>query len=241
MKFQRQLQKLVTNKYVLYITFFIALTNMIGYLTVENYDSLTFFILVGVLSSFFSKNMTINLLTAITATNILYASTRVQEGMKAMTKNIENEHVHEAASHAASLREKEEEEKREKAAQQKVAAATKKKEGYAKKKKKGIKSEPAPATEEEEDEAIGARIDYAATLEGAYDNLQKMLGGDGMKGLTKETAALVKQQKGLMDNLNQMGPVLKTAKETLEMLSSQSGGMAKLTGMLAQLTGGKKK
>ena len=71
MKFN--LQKILRDKYVLYVTFFIALTNVIGYLGMGYYDSLIFFISVGVLSTFFSKNMTVNLIIAIAATNILFA------------------------------------------------------------------------------------------------------------------------------------------------------------------------
>ena len=63
-----------------------------------------------------------------------------------------------------------------------------------------------------EDEVDTERIDYAKTLEQAYDNLQNMLGKDGIKGLTSETTKLVQQQKGLMESLRGMGPMLKEAK-----------------------------
>ena len=80
MKFN--LQKILRDKYVLYVTFFIALTNVIGYLGMGDYDSLIFFISVGVLSTFFSKNMTVNLIIAMSATNILFAGERIREGLK---------------------------------------------------------------------------------------------------------------------------------------------------------------
>ena len=67
----------------------------------------------------------------------------------------------------------------------------------------------------DDDEAVGDRIDYAATMEQAYDNLQTMLGDDGIKSITSETKKLVNQQKDLMKTLNSMAPVLNTAKETL--------------------------
>ena len=66
---------------------------------------------------------------------------------------------------------------------------------------------------------MGKRIDYASTLEQAYDNLQQMLGPDGINGLSNETKNLVFQQKSLMKNLNDMAPVIKTAKETLDTMS----------------------
>ena len=79
-------------------------------------------------------------------------------------------------------------------------------------------SSPSKANHDDDDEAPGDRVDYAATLEGAYENLQKMLGDGGMKGLTSETKRLVDQQKNLMDSLNNMAPVLNSAKATLENL-----------------------
>ena len=54
----------------------------------------------------------------------------------------------------------------------------------------------SPASvDEDDDEAVGDRIDYAATMEQAYDNLQTMLGDDGIKSITSETKKLVNQQK----------------------------------------------
>ena len=52
-------------------------------------------------------------------------------------------------------------------------------------------------------------------LEQAYDNLQGMLGADGIKGLTSETTKLVQQQQGLMESLKGMGPMMKEAKSMM--------------------------
>jgi hypothetical protein len=38
------------------------------------------------------------------------------------------------------------------------------------------------------------RIDYASTLEEAYDNLDSILGGDGIKNLTNDTQKLMSKQ-----------------------------------------------
>ena len=43
----------------------------------------------------------------------------------------------------------------------------------------------------------GNRIDYAATVEEAYDDLNKILGSDGIKNLTEDTKKLADQQKNL--------------------------------------------
>ena len=77
-----QLKNLITNKYVLYIVVLVALTNVVGYLTIGDYNSLIFFFVIAILSSYFSKNMTINLLVAILGTNVIYANNQLLEGLK---------------------------------------------------------------------------------------------------------------------------------------------------------------
>lgn len=85
------------------------------------------------------------------------------------------------------------------------------------------------------DESEGDRIDYAETTKQAYDNLQKMLGADGMKGLASETKKLVAQQKELVDSLGQMAPVLNSAKSTLDSLNLPD--MKGITNILSTLKG----
>ena len=70
-----------------------------------------------------------------------------------------------------------------------------------------------------------------------------MLGPDGMKGLSKETATLVSQQKSLMQNLSDMAPVLKTAKETLDTMSGSMPDFANIQSLISGFGGvlGKKK
>lgn len=60
------------------------------------------------------------------------------------------------------------------------------------------------------------RIDYASTLEEAYDNLDKILGGDGMKNLTKDTEKLMKRQQELFKTMETMTPMIDQAKSMLE-------------------------
>ena len=74
------------NKIVLYIVLVLAITNILGFLNNQDFESLTFFIVVGLLSTYFSKNMTINLLIAIIATNVVFAGRKVYEGKKKKRK-----------------------------------------------------------------------------------------------------------------------------------------------------------
>ena len=59
----------------------------------------------------------------------------------------------------------------------------------------------------EDDDSEGARIDYSKTLEAAYDNLQEVLGKEGIKGLTGETTRLINEQKNLMDSMKSIADI----------------------------------
>ena len=80
------MENLLQNKYVLYLVLFIAITNILGYLAIEDFRSLMVFIAVAALASHFSKNMIVVLGSALIGTNILYASSRMREGFN--TKEI---------------------------------------------------------------------------------------------------------------------------------------------------------
>lgn len=60
-----------------------------------------------------------------------------------------------------------------------------------------------------------ARLDYAATIEQSYQNLDSILGSDSIKQLTNDTQKLMQQQQNLFNSMNQMVPVLESAKSML--------------------------
>jgi hypothetical protein len=51
-------------------------------------------------------------------------------------------------------------------------------------------------------------IDYASTIEDAYDELNNIIGGDGIKKLTGDTQNLIKQQLQLAEAMKSMGPLV---------------------------------
>ena len=203
------MEKLLQNKYVLYLVLFIAVTNILGYLAIEDFRSLMVFIAVAALASHFSKNMIIVLGSALIGTNVLYASSRMREGFSTKKTKAED----------ATKDEMEKEE-------------------APKKKKKRSEEEIV----EEDFDVKTPRIDYAATMEQAYDNLNKMLGEGGMKNLTKDTKGLMDQQKELMQQLKDFAPLMEQAGNMLDKL----GGMDNLKGLMGKMGGislpnGKKK
>ena len=66
------------------------------------------------------------------------------------------------------------------------------------------------------------RIDYASTLEEAYDNLENILGQGGIKQLTNDTQNLMQKQKELFKSMEGMSPLLNQAKELLSGFNMQN-------------------
>ena len=91
MSVQKTMNKVLTNKYVLYLVLFLSVTNILGYMAVGNFNSVILFILIAFLTQYFSKNMTIVLLSAMFGTSILYVThnfgIKLKEGMETTNKS----------------------------------------------------------------------------------------------------------------------------------------------------------
>lgn len=187
------LKSLLKNKNMLYLVMFVSVANFFVYLLTHNWTAAVIFALISYLTTYFSKNMIVVLLTALVATNMIIASRllgkRVVEGMKGKTKvdkddnDVEDvEDVEEGFDDMDVLEQKP------------------KKEKYTNK----------------------SDINYAATLESAYDNLDSLIGKDGMDKMSQDTAKLVAQQNKLLKNLENMAPLLENAGKLLDTLPVDS-------------------
>ena len=65
------LKSLLKDKNVLYVVFFIAVINLVGFLMIQDLNAVFFMLIVGFLTSYFSKNMIIVLLVPIVIVNLL--------------------------------------------------------------------------------------------------------------------------------------------------------------------------
>ena len=222
MKMKMKAPAILKNKYVLYLLLVVGIVNVLGYLAMEDYKSLGLFISVGLLSTYFSKNMAVTLLVAIMVTAVVAVNDKVKEGLENKEDGKKEKKEGMKKGNSQCTQDSDCTGSGEKCVDSKC--------------KTGFQNNVPPSTPakvDDDDESPGDRIDYAATMEQAYDNLQQMLGEDGIKGITSETKKLVKQQKDLMGTLNQMAPVLSTAKETLESMNMPD--MAGMADMLKQL------
>ena len=251
------------NKAVLYGSLLLVLLSIIRHLANKNVNAVVLIALIGLLMSYFSKNMIIVLLTAFAAVFLLEmtGSQGVMEGMTSdkkkegettmNAKDTTNDDANVAAKDATKDATKDAVKGAAKVATK--DAAEDKKEGNknlnSKKtttKKQGLTTlSPASydgkdhdADDDADDKsATGAkgsssnRIDYASTLEQAYDNIETIIGEDGVRGLTDQTKSLMNQQKELMNNMKEMGPLLKSAEGFMEQLTG-GGGLTGITSML---------
>lgn len=199
------------DKTVLYIVLFFAITNVIGFLMLHNVEAVLFFIVIGMLTSYFSKNMIVIMLTALVATNALVGA----KGVGGVKEGLETR------DHAAKHGKKK------------------------KKSKEGLESgdaadaPPSAATSAEDEEEAGdkPKLDHAATLSAAYDNLDKILGSDAINQMSSDTAGLAQQQQKLLGSLDKLEPMIQRAGSMLEGLGSGAEKIGSMMEKLSTLTG----
>tara|TARA_B100001057_G_C22847073_1_gene949478 strand:- start:1414 stop:2064 length:651 start_codon:yes stop_codon:yes gene_type:complete len=85
-KTQKTFGKLMQNKYVLYLLLFLSITNVIGYMTIGDYNSVLVFVGLALITSYFTKNLIVVFLVALAGCSVLVTGNMVQEGMKGKRK-----------------------------------------------------------------------------------------------------------------------------------------------------------
>jgi hypothetical protein len=273
MKLPKVVETLLHDKNVLYIVAFLAIMNFFGYVVLRDSYALLIFLSVGFISTYFSKNMTVVLLSTLLLTNFITVFSRMvvvnKEGFDATASTGETgaaagttdaakpatESTGGAATKPATGSTGGAAAKpvtkpgvtgagtSSKAASKKVVTSStalttahKPNDG----KVAEAMTELSPASLDGEDDLpVNNRVDYAKTLEKAYDNLDGLVGQDGVKGLTSQTNVLMDQQQKLMENMKSMEPLLKTAQSFLDKFESSSMGKLfdKIPGMTSMFGG----
>ena len=222
-----KMDRLMKDKNVLYVIFFLAVFNVLGYLTVSNFDAAVLFLVVGFLTTYFSKNMIVVLLVSMITTNFFVASRKSKrEGMenKKDEKSAKDSAEEEKEKNKKQVKEKEEEPVKSSiasASSNKVSSDSPK-DHDAEEADEGVKASSAPSGKK--------RLDMSDTLEKAYAKLQQHVGEEGIEGLTKKSGALLSQQKDLMDNINTIKPFLEKAEVFMDKMD-----FAKIDGLTSML------
>lgn len=208
MSISSKASKLLTNKYVLYIVLFLAVTTVFGYMSMNDTNSVIFFAMISLIVSVFTRNMIVVLGLSVLFTNLLAVtkgkSQNYKEGLENNDDNKDNQKPN------TNTKPKPKPVPEPKGTQAPLSTS------------QNVPSQPATETMEsmklDSSNKKGSknRIDYASTLEEAYDNLDSILGGDGIKNLTKDTQKLMSKQQELFKSMETMAPMLNQAKSMLE-------------------------
>ena len=258
-------EELLQNKYVLYVTLGLAVTNVIGYAALKNNDALIMFFVTGVLTAYFSKNMIVIMLSAMLLTNFIVVGRKgmQREGFDDPPRAVE----------AAKLTSTQEEEdgdddkdafrwvrgKYGKASEEDVQEIGKMKNNYRGERSIEVQpmivrqndnntSDKEPFTPDLEYSSLKPnngrpkrsdtpRLDQSATLEQAYTDLEKLLSPDQMKGLSADTQSLINQQQQLGESIKQIAPLLNTANNMMQTLGSAGAPIGKLLDKVGGLLG----
>jgi hypothetical protein len=224
MKFNVAVSKFLTNKIVLNVVTILAILNIIGFIATGKYNEIVFFVVLALLLTYFSKNMIIVLGAPIILVNLFSVSKlSLTEGMEnnTNTKQGETKTQDETKKHKETI---------------------KKINHQDAKSKQGLPITPLDATttttntsdsNATTDESFevgrgkkkGYEIDYASTVEDAYDSLNKILGSDGVKRLTGDTQQLLKQQQQLAESMQSMAPMIKSMAPMMKQAQDLLGGM----------------
>lgn len=201
-------KKVLKNKIVLYLVIVLSILNVIAYISLYDYMSLFLFASVSLLGRYaISKNHIVYLLIALFATSFYNSRRAVEYFTEANTNHDDStgNDDHSTDNDNSNNNEGECEPDDEECLKKKNQS------GFVNR-----RLSPKVIDGNDDDESVGRRIDYASTLEKAYDNLQEMVGKKGVNSLMKDTQKLVAQQKSLMNVISNITPTLEKANDTLK-------------------------
>jgi hypothetical protein len=225
MKISPKITKLLTNKTVLMVVTILAAITLIMFLVLGSFNNIMYFIILAILVRCFSKNMIVVLGIPVVLVN-LYAlynqNASRKEGMESTTTTTSETTDATTPATPTSL------------------SGTKKSDGL-------MPGTEMPASNENfntGNKKNKYKVDYATTVEEAYDNLNNILGTDGLNKLTAETKQLVEKQTQLAESMKSMGPMIKQlipmanqAKELMSGMNSGDGNLGELMKMAKEMTG----
>jgi hypothetical protein len=261
MKYNFKIQKLLSNKKVLNVVAIVAFLNIIAFTMFNNIHAIIYFMIIGLITYFFSKNMIIVLGIPLILVNLLIAISSMSSNTLFYKEGMENNDDSENNDTSSS---NETNNKNKASSHMKVSDKNdhKKNNKPSHSTSQGLIMAPLDHTEttgvdkvdvtknesfevgRSKKNSNGYNIDYASTVEDAYDELNKILGSDGIKRLTSDTQNLMKQQLQLAESMKNMQPLIagmtpmmSQAKDLLSSLGD-SGNMGDLANIAKKFSSG---
>ena len=241
MKLKSAFSKLLTNKWVLNIVTVLSLLTLIGYLMMHNINAIVYFVALAVLVFYFSKNMIIVLGVPLILVNLFVYTNVIKEGLENASAGSTSPITTTRVTTEDKVNKKEEKSNHEKSTPQGLPR-TKIDSEIAQNSSIDTSDHKFSGGPGDESFEVGRakrggsyNIDYASTVEDAYDELNKIIGGDGIKKLTGDTQRLMKQQLELADAMKSMGPLIKGMAPLMQQAQGLLGGMSDKEGGLGNI------
>jgi len=260
MNLKRLINKLLENKIFYYVILGLTLLHLLIYAYRGYYTSISFLVFTAIIIYNFNKNPVVVLLLSLIATHFFVASKNVYEGLEnkddEKRKNEENiDKLKSTDPELANAASKVSEGTINKDNVKMISDAKKNIMNEVSSKVKDVNNPDMNKTNTTDEEPVPesfeggkkgtVRLDHAATIETAYDDLQNILGNDGISKLTEDTKKLMGQQKNLFNAMNELAPAVKETMSMLEGLdlsgiSNMSSNTSQVANQLKNLMGNNK-
>lgn len=192
----------LNSRILLYVILFLSIVDLLFFAIAKEYISIIIFILIGVLTSFFSKNMMVIFTIAMVCTNILRFGN--ESSMEGMTDEVVDDENLDAELKKELSSENFEDEYLE-------TEKEKKEEKEEKEEEKKEKNKPAVKKE-----GLATPISNTKKSVSSSD----VEPSDDMTGLDKQTQSLLDKQTILLKNMDNLDPLLKKAESFMEKFQS---------------------
>lgn len=230
--------KLLSNKYVLYFILLLSIINVLGYIETNNFDALALFMVSGFTATYFTKNMIIILLVALLLGGckmcVSIFSDSFKEGFKEGNKNKGNKQAKAATDQGnilftvigrSSPQDCQQVSKKETQCKKfcdksKGCDPTKTKKCF------GCKDWNTHCDKDKPRFCKGKRSgftnmrqpsDFKSYFNSSMGALDRILGKGDFEGLVNAHSDLIDNQRGLLESLVSMKPIIEESKEKLEM------------------------
>ena len=230
MNFKAALSKFLTNKLVLNIVSLLALFNVIGYMIMGYFNIVVLFIVIAILVRYFSKNMIVVLGIPLILINLISLRKNIYfEGFEGTDANKDE------TKNTIDKINKEPKKTIDTPVIPSLEDTTNT--------NNGVDNAESFEAGRRKNRNTNSKIDYASTIEEAYDNLNNILGSYGINRLTQDSQRLMKQQADLAESMKAIGPLMKNmeplmlqAKEMMSSMNDGQSGLGNIMGIANELS-----
>ena len=221
MTIERTVNKLLTNKYVLYFVLVVCVIQVLGYITNRHTDPLLIFILTAILCNCVTKNMNIILLTALFSSKLVHIS--LYEGMK----NKKGEEI-DIEIDVKTLKNKKKRKQKNNGDENGDDENGDDENGDD---ENGDDENEDDGDEDDvnnyDDNYNSSKNNYQKTREESYKNLNKFLDSGEFSKMNNDTNKLINNQEKLAGTMKTLAPMIKNAQNMLKGFN-----LDKLTGLM---------